>query len=198
MSYLVSIGLLVLVAGWALSVYNRLRYMREQVAEAWAHWLKATRQRNAYVEDFAAAVSLVLPPGDMLPRSLRKLAQDSRLALAQATAGRHDSSSLRASHAERELRRVLRRFEPTLESLAAQPSNEHLQFLGTQVNLLLFHQNQYARVFNRLAADYNTALQDVSGRILAPVFGFDEASMLEQEKTANSPVTAPRGPSDPR
>lgn len=179
MSYLVSLGLLVLVAAWALHVYNRLRYLREQVAQAWAQWLKATRQRNAYVEDFAAAASVVLPRGDMLPRSLRKLAQDSRIALVQATAEGRNAPFLRASLTERELRRVLRRFEPTLDSLGAQPSNEHLQFLGTQVNLLLFHQNQYARVFNRLAADYNTALRELPGSILAPVFGFVEAFPLD-------------------
>lgn len=179
MSYLVSIGLLVLVAAWAVTVYNRLHHLHGRMAEAWEHWMKATRMRNACVEDFAAAVAVALPAGDMLPRSLRRLAHDSRMELERATAGKSDTAAMRAALTERELRRVLQRFEPAMEELAAQPSREHLQFLGTQVNIALFQQAQHARIFNRLAADYNAALQDTPGRILGPVFGFDEACTLE-------------------
>lgn len=179
MSYLVSVGLLVLVAAWALSAYNRLRRLHGQVAEAWTQWLKATQQRNACVEDYAAAVSMALPADDMLPRSLRRLAQDSRMVLQSATALQGGTATMRAAITERELRLVLRRYASTLETLGMQASNEHLQFLGTQVNISLFHQSQYARIFNRLAADYNTALREPSGRILAPLFGYDEAASLE-------------------
>lgn len=179
MSYLVSVGLLVLVAAWVVGVYNRLRFLRGRVAAAWAHWLRATRQRNACVEEFAAAVSVALPQGDMLPRSMRRLAQDSNLALASAAAGRSNTAAMRAAITERELHRVLRRLEPTMEALCAQPSTEHLQFLGTQVNITLFHQGRQARIFNRLAADYNAALRDTPGRILSPLFGFEEAVPLD-------------------
>ena len=179
MSYLVSLGLLVLVAAWVVGVYNRLRILHSRVAEAWEHWRKVTRRRNACVEEFAAAVSVALPRGDMLPRSMRRLAQDSNLELASATAGRADTATMRAAITERELHRVLRRLEPAMEALGAQPSTEHLQFLGAQVNITLFHQGQHARIFNRLAADYNAALRDTPGRILSPIFGFEEAVSLD-------------------
>ncbi|MDO5450652.1 MAG: hypothetical protein Q4F30_07170 [Akkermansia sp.] len=178
MSYLVSLGLLVLVASWVAAVYNRLSHLRGLVAEAWLQWLLATRQRNACAADFAAAFTLRRPPGDMLPRSIRKLTEDSELSLESATAERNNAGALRAALAEHELAAVFRATFLAVQETDTMVADEQLQLLGSRLSRALFRQEQSARVFNRMAQDYNHALEDVSGRVLGSVFGFSQAGNI--------------------
>lgn len=163
MEYLVSAGLLVAVLAWVSGLCHRLRLLRADLRGAWADWLRDTRRRNEALGEFAELAAVLLPPGEMLPRTLRRLLADSDRALrgGEALLWRSDRAALAAEAA-------LRREAEQASRLAC----AGLQEPGERLSLALERQGQSERRFQLAAEAYNLALQEPPARLLAPGFGF--------------------------
>lgn len=172
MEYIIPLALLVAVAAWLTAVFHRLNHLYGQVQSAWMQWSHATRQRNECLGDFTAVFSGYLPQGDMLPRDLRRLTEDSQRALSSSPQAPMAGAMGAVGEAERALRRVVGDSVQTLESSAPMRENQRLLQLCSQMSVTLFQQEQMARSYNRLAADYNQALSAPSGRLVGGIFGF--------------------------
>ena len=163
MEYLVSAGLLAAVLAWVSALCHRLRLLRAEVQDAWADWLRDTRSRNEALGEFAELAAVLLPPGEMLPRTLRRLLADSDRALrgGENLLWHADRSALAA--------------EQTLRQKAEQASRlgcEGLQSLSESLALALERQGQSERRFHLAAESYNMALLEPPVRLLARGLGF--------------------------
>lgn len=163
MEYLVSAGLLVAVLAWVSGLCHRLRLLRAEVQGAWADWLRDTRCRNETLGEFAELAAVLLPPGEMLPRTLRRLLADSERALrgGERLLWRADGTAMAA---EQSLRREAER--------ASRVGCDGLQSLGESLALALERQGRSERRFQSAAETYNLALREPPVRLLSAALGF--------------------------
>lgn len=163
MEWLVSAGLLVAVAAWVAGVSHRLQMLRGKMRRAWADWLEETHRRNEALGKWTEAVSVLLPPGEMLPRTLRRLLSDSELDL-RAGAVRMDT--------EGELKRKALTIAMSLSVPLPTPSDTGLPKLCEALRLCLEAQERRALQFRAAAEAYHTALQEPPIRLIAAALGF--------------------------
>lgn len=186
MEWLISAGLLVAVAAWVAGVCHRLRLLRSEVCDAWAAWMDDARRRNEALNEFAELASLLLPPGEMQPRTLRRLLADSERALrrGQGLLWQLDSVAEAGEHAlRREAERAARRAEEESRRLA----HEGLQNLGERLAQLLEKQGQSARRFREAAELYNAALREPPLQAVAASLGFRRTALPAHRQNARLP-----------
>lgn len=177
MEWLVSAGLLVAVAAWVAGVCHRLQLLRTEVRAAWAEWLADTHRRNEHAEALAESVSVMLPPGEMLPRTLRRLVSDSELVLRQGEQLLW-SEEEEARRTEDALRREACLAARRVEENGSLRADERLWSLCEQLLRTLERQEQSARRFNLVVETYNTALREPPVQLLAPSLGFGRCAHL--------------------
>lgn len=181
MVYLISLALLVAVFGWVMTVYKHLQHLRSSVLGSWHRWVHATHRRNDCLADVADIFSSLMPQGELLPRHLRRLVYDSEraLKLLQEPGWGNGSDFLPAE--EWQLQQAAQRSLHEAEINPPLRDHEHLQRLCGQMSVALYQQQQYTRLFNLAAQEYNAALNHPSGRIVAPIFGFLRAQNLRSQ-----------------
>ncbi len=180
MEIVVSIGLLVAVLAWVLSVYQRLLHLRSEVRGAWQQWLSATHRRNECLADFAEHFALLLPGDDASPARLQRLTDDSEHALEHLAEPRWGNSSEDVlPGVEWRLQRAVHESVAEVEHESLAQGHERLHLLCGQMSVALYQQENRTRLFNRVAQEYNTALSSLGGRMLAPMFGFLPAESLD-------------------
>ncbi|MCQ2365515.1 MAG: hypothetical protein MJ051_08210 [Akkermansia sp.] len=171
MEYLVSAGLLVAVLAWVSALCHRLRLLRAELQGAWADWLRDTRCRNETLGEFAELAAVLLPRGEMLPRTLRRLVADSNRVLkdGERLLWRADRAMLRAEQALRQE-----------AEQASKLHHEGLLELGERLARELERQGQSERRFRLAAECYNAALAEPPVRLVAPGFGFTRVPLPGQ------------------
>lgn len=179
MEYLVSLTLLVAVGAWLAAAYARLRHLHSRVQTAWGQWIRATRNRNERLGDFLTVFSGFLPRGAMLPRDMRRWAEDSQRALSSVSSAPLPGSLELLEKAERHLRQMVGDSVHELERMQVTQDHEQLLHLCSEVSVSLFQQDQVARHYNQHAADYNHALAAPSGRVVAGLFGFSPVEPVD-------------------
>lgn len=170
--YVVSMGLLVAVMAWLVSVYNKLNWMRTQVQEAWTQWSRVTMQRNERLGDLAAELSACLPQDAMLPRDLRRLIEDSRLALSSRPSAPRPGGLRGLRETEMGLRQRVGDSVMVIEQDSIMRTNADLVQMCRDVSASIERQEQIARSYNRSAGDYNNALIAPVSKLVANLFGF--------------------------
>ena len=178
MQYLVSFALLVFVAGWIVSVYNRLEHLRRVVCNSWQQWRKITHQRNACLRDFAAEFAAVRPENNPMAQNLLRLAVDSERGVTLALEPRWNSQPGFIGGAEFLLRQVVADSVLAIETSYVMSGHEQLQSLTQRVAALMGEQEQITALFNRAVLEYNAALVSPAARMLAPLLGFCTAAPL--------------------
>ena len=178
MEYFIALGLLVAVAAWVVSGYHRLQQLRGEVCTAWQQWVAATHRRNACLSDFASLFSMMLPQGDLLPRSLRRLTSDSEHSLRLAPEPHWGAGAHFFPVAEAVLRRAVHDSMETMEGSSVMRGHERLQQLCSRMTGALQRQDMLTMRYNRAVQSYNGALDTPSGRMLAPLFRFTRAGAL--------------------
>ena len=172
MEYVVPLGILVAFAAWIVATFSRLSHLHRMVVSAWAQWALATRQRNECLGDFTLLFSDYLPQGDMRPRNLRRLTDDSRRVLeAQSTLPACDDVR-NLSHAEKMLRKVVVGAVQAMEHSARMREDARLNELSSRVSLCLFQQDELTRSYNRSVEHFNLALASPGASLVAGLFGF--------------------------
>lgn len=186
MEILVSVGLLVAVLAWVVSVYNRLYHLRREVMGAWNQWVQATRSRNEQLGNFADVFARVLPQGSLVPRRLRSLADDSERRLRSMKEPRWGNSGESFMPGEEwMLQRALRESMDEAEHMPQIHTHLEFQQLCGLMSMALYQQEHRTRLFNRAAQEYNSALVSPGGRALASVFGFRPSGSLEEPPGEN-------------
>lgn len=171
MEWLVSAGLLVAVAAWVVGLCHRLQLLRTEVRSAWQDWLDDTRRRNESLGELAEAAALLLPQGEMLPRTLRRLIADSERTLPEGEKllwSEHAETHRTEAALRREASAAARRVKSE-QSLRADAGLSHL---CEQLLLRLERQEQSGRRFRLAAEAYNAVLSEPPVRLLAPSLGF--------------------------
>lgn len=177
---------MVAVAAWVAGVCHRLQMLRTEVRGAWADWVDETRRRNETLGEFAESVSLLLPPGEMLPRTLRRLQGDSDRGLRQ---GEHllwrEDDALQQTEGAllREAGSAARQVEET----AALRADAGLRGACERLLLALEHQEQSRNRFCLAAEAYNAALREPPVQLLAASLGFLRVAVLPLMQNARLP-----------
>lgn len=188
MLYVVSLGMLVAVAAWVAAVYSRLNFLHGQVQDAWLQWVHATRRRNECLGDFTAAFAACLPQGSMLPRNLRRLTEDSRLALAAGAAPPRPLCMKAVHDVEEHLQSTMRDSVSVIENDRNLRENTVLVQLCNAISLSVWRQEQEERNYNRYAGDYNNAIDSPAVHWVAEAFGFEPASHLRRARVFSAVV----------
>ena len=172
MEYVVPLGILVAFFAWVIATFSRLHHLLNTVQGAWSKWSEATQRRNECVVEFTDIYSGYLPSGDVRPRHLRRLADDSRRSL-DAHRELPATDELRhLSHAEKSLRREVMSAVQTMEDSETMRQDTMLAELCTRVSLSLFTQDELTRYYNRSVSNFNLALTAPGARFVAGLFGF--------------------------
>lgn len=157
---------------WIIATFSRLHHLHSAAQGAWARWSEATQRRNECVVDFTDLFSGYLPRGDVRPRNLRRLADDSRRSLDSHRELPALDDVRHLSHAERALRRVVMSAVQAMEDSEAMRQDTLLAELSTRVSLSLFTQDELTRSYNRSVGNYNLALAAPGARFVAGLFGY--------------------------
>lgn len=186
MEWLISVGLLVAVAAWVAGVCHRLQLLRNEVCNAWEAWMADARRRNETLGEFAAMMALLLPPGEMQPRTLRRLLADSERVLrrGQGVLWQADAA---AEEGERALRQEAERAVRRAEEESRRLTHEGLQSLGASLAQRLERQGQSSRRLQLAAEAYNAALREPPLQAVAASLGFRCASLPVPHKNARLP-----------
>ena len=178
MEQIAALSLLVAVAAWMVASFARLEHLNRRVQQAWQKWNHATRRRNDCLGDFVAVYASYLPREDMLPRDMRRWAEDSRRALEELPHAPILGSAQSLGLAEKHLQRLLRHTRRLMESSPPEDANEQLIGLYQAMAISLRLQVEEARYYNRSVHDYNSALDEPITRLVAPLLGFAPAEEL--------------------
>lgn len=171
MEILISVGLLVAVAAWGARLCHRLFCLRAELRGAWEAWMQDTRSRNETLEAFAELFSLLMPAGEMQPRTLRRLVADSERLLRAGEALLWQATAAECT-AEGELRRAAELAARTVEERAALRGHESLGPLCERLLTAMERQSQSGARLQAAAEAYNAALQEPPARLVAPGMGF--------------------------
>lgn len=163
MEILISVGLLVAVAAWVAGLCHRLSRLRAELLCAWKAWEQDTRRRNETLGEFAELYALLMPAGEMQPRTLRRLRADSDRAL---------SSGQMQDTGEGELCRALEQATLTVEETAALRSHEGMAALCEQLTKVQKRQKLSGQQLQEAEEAYLAALKEPPARLLAPSLGF--------------------------
>lgn len=180
MEILVSIGLLIAVLAWVVTVCNRLMHLRNEVRGAWKQWVVATHHRNEQLDAFADMFAMVLPQGKATPGRLRSLGIDSEHLLRHLEEPRWGmEGEAFMPGTEWLLQQTLQESVEEVERMPQLQVHQQLQQLCGLMSMALYQQAHRTRLFNRAVQEYNAALVSPGGRALASVFGFRPSGSLE-------------------
>ena len=158
MEYAVPLGILVAVLAWGVGTWVRLQRLLHAAEEAWQSWGDGTRTRNERLLEFTLRYSGFLPLGDVRPRRLRCLADDSQRVLTLRDMPLPDT----------EYATSLSRTE---EKMPEMQEDIELHELINDVSHALFLQDELAVAYNRCVSNFNNALHAPGAQWIAAITG---------------------------
>lgn len=187
MEWLIASGLLVAVWAWVAELCHRLLHLRAGVQGAWQQWVEATHRRNDCLIEVAAALAPALPREDVLPRVLRRLAEDSDRLLREQPqlpwGGVRHAAVLSEAALRRQAQGSWNRVAQQ-ESLQWNEGLRHLRELWEDADAW---QRQSERVYGDVAGSYNAALREPPVRALAGMLGFRRVGTFPLWEKENHP-----------
>jgi LemA protein len=180
MSVLVTIGVLALIALWAIGSYNRLVGLRNQVTNGWRQIDVQLKRRHDLIPNLVNAV-----------KSAMEFERDTLEAvIAARNRALSASGPADAGRKESELSAALGRFFALAESYPQLTANQNVRGLqeelaGTESTVARARQS-----YNDLATKYNTATDVIPGNIVAGLAGFKAAELFEIANDAERAVPA--------
>ena len=172
MEYAVPLGILVAVLAWGVGTWVRLQRLLRAAEDAWYSWGEGTRTRNERLVDFTLRYSGFLPRGDVRPRRLRCLADDSQRILALRSMPPPDADdATNLSRMEKDLRFILLNAVETMEKIPEMQDDIELRELINDVSHALCRQDELALMYNRCVGNFNTALHAPGAQWIAAITG---------------------------
>jgi len=178
MPALILLGLLVLLALWAIASYNRLVGLRNQVANGWRQIDVQLKRRHDLIPNLVNAVR-----GSMdFERDTLTAVMEAR-AKAMAAAGPAD-----AAQKEGQLSQALGRLIAVAENYPNLKSNDNVKMLQEELSATENKVGFARQFYNDIATKFNTAKQVFPTSIFASMFGFKAAELFEITDVADRAV----------
>jgi LemA protein len=180
MTLLVVLGVVVLVALWAIVTYNRLIGLKNQTLNGWKQIDVQLKRRHDLIPNLVNTVKGAME----FERGTLEKVLEAR-AKAQAATGPADSA-----RKEGELTQALGRLFALAESYPVLTSNENVKLLQEE---LASTENKigFARQFyNDIATKYNIGQQTFPANLVAGPLGFQAAELFEVTDAAERAVPA--------
>ena len=178
MSVLVTIGILVVLALWAVAVFNRLIGLRNQVTNRWKQIDVQLKRRHDLIPNLVNTVK-----GAM---EFEKGTLEAVIAARNRAVGATGPAD--AARKEGDLTQVLGHFFALAESYPQLTATTNVRALQEE---LTGTENKigFARQFyNDIATKYNTATQVIPGNLIAGISGFRHAELFEIADAAERAV----------
>jgi LemA protein len=169
MAALVVLGIIVVVALWAIAGYNRLVSMRNQVANGWHQIDVQLKRRHDLIPNLVNTVRGVMN----FERDTLTAVMDAR-AKALTAAGPGD-----AARKEGELSQALGRLLAVAENYPALKSNENVKMLQEELSATENKVGFARQFYNDIVTKYNTAQQVFPTNLVAGTLGFKPAELFE-------------------
>jgi len=173
------IGLLLLIALGLIYIFNRLVVLRNKIENAWAQIDVQLKRRYDLIPNLVEAVKGYAAHEKELFENVTK---------ARAEAIKTTGGGGKQAQAENMLTQTLRTLFAVAENYPELKANENFMMLqeelsGTESKIA------YARQFyNDTVMKYNTMIQSLPTRLVAPVFGFPRREYFEIEEVSREPV----------
>ncbi len=169
MYMLIAIGILVVLAIWLVSIYNRLVKLRLRRENAFADIDVQLKQRHDLIPQLIGAVKGYMKHEEGV--------------LTRITAAR--SNAMQATgvnekvKAENELTRALGGLNVQVEAYPDLKANQNFMHLQTEISDIENKLAAVRRFFNSATRELNTAIQTFPNNLLAGMFGFTEQPMFD-------------------
>src|SRR5206468_6592411 len=174
MAGLILLGLVVLLALWAIASYNRLVGLRNQVANGWRQIDVQLKRRHDLIPNLVNAVR-----GSMdFERDTLTAVMEAR-AKAMAAAGPAD-----AAQKEGQLSQALGRLLAVAENYPNLKSNDNVKMLQEELSATENKVGFARQFYNDIATKFNTAQQVFPTNLFASVLGFKPAELFEVTEEA--------------
>jgi LemA protein len=177
---LITIGVLVVFAVWAIGGYNRLIGLRNQVTREWKQIDVQLKRRHDLVPTLVNAVRGAM---DFERGTLEAV-------VAARTRALTNSGPADASRKEGELSGALGRLFALAESYPQLTANQNVRALQDELAGTERAIGVARRAYNDIATTYNTATEVVPANLIAALAGFTRAELFELTSDAERAVPA--------
>lgn len=180
MGAIVTLGVLLLLIGWALAAYNRLVRQRNEIANAFAQIDVQLKRRYDLVPNLVEAARKYVQHERETLEAVIAARNTARGAADAARARPSDAARIGAlAGAEQVLDGALSRLMAVVERYPELKADATLRDLSEE---LTHTENRIAfarQAFNDSVLDYNNAAQQAPSNVVAGLFGFRAAAMLQ-------------------
>ncbi|CAH0351897.1 LemA family protein [Aquabacterium sp. CECT 9606] len=181
---IITLAVVALIVFWAVGAYNRLVKLRNEITNAFAQIDVQLKRRHDLIPNLVEVA--------------RKYLEHERETLERVTAARaqvvaatdlvrsqpNQAGPIKSLNlAEGVLNSAMGRFQATVEAYPELKADESLRDLSEE---LTHTENKVAfsrQLFNDATLDYNNSAQQFPANLVAGVFGFKEAAMLQSTST---------------
>src|SRR5882724_7783845 len=178
MAAFVALGVVVLIALWAIAGYNRLVGMRNQVANGWRQIDVQLKRRHDLIPNLVSTVRGVMD----FERDTLTAVMDARAKALTAT-GPAD-----AAQKEGQLSQALGRLLVVAENYPTLKSNDNVRMLQEELSATENKVGFARQFYNDIATKFNTAQQVFPTNVFANMLGFKPAELFEITEAAERDV----------
>ncbi len=178
MPFLIFLGVVVLIALWAIAMYNRLISLRNQVENGWKQIDVQLKRRHDLIPNLVNTVKGVMEfERDTLTQVIE--------ARARAIAA---TSPADAARKEGELTQALGRLFALAENYPTLRSNENVKMLQEELSSTENKVGFARQFYNDIAMRFNIAQETFPTNLFASAFGFKRAELFEIAEAAEREV----------
>lgn len=178
MAFLILLGLVALVALWAIATYNRLIALRNQTANGWHQIDVQLKRRHDLIPNLVNTVKGAMEfERDTLTQVIEARAR------AVSATGPAD-----AARKEGELTQALGRLFAVAESYPTLRSNDNVRMLQEELTATENKIGFARQFYNDVATKYNIAQQTFPANMVAGPLGFKAAELFEITEAAERAV----------
>ena len=182
--WIVFLGIIAIIALWAVNVYNGLVEQQESVENAWAQVENQYQRRADLVPNLVATVKgYASHEQETLEGVINARAKATQITIDLTNATPGQLAAYQA--AQGELSQALGRLLAVAENYPDLKANENFRDLQAQLEGTENRITTARQVFNDEARQYNTNIRRFPKNIIAGMFGFEKKPYFEAEEGAN-------------
>lgn len=183
-SWIVVLGVLAIVALWAVNVYNGLVQQEEQVETDWAQVENQYQRRIDLIPNLVATVKgYASHEQETLEGVINARAKATQVTIDPSNATPEQLAAYQS--AQGELSQALGRLLAVAESYPDLKANENFRDLQAQLESTENRITIARQTFNDSARKFNTEIRRFPKNIVAMIFGFERKPYFEAEEGAN-------------
>jgi LemA protein len=182
--WIVFLGIIAIIALWAVNVYNGLVEQQESVENAWAQVENQYQRRADLVPNLVATVKgYASHEQETLEGVINARAKATQITIDPTNATPEQLAAYQA--AQGELSQALGRLLAVAENYPDLKANENFRDLQAQLEGTENRITTARQMFNDEARQYNTNIRRFPKNIIAGMFGFEKKPYFEAEEGAN-------------